>query len=707
MFKSTSFVFDGVPSEDYNLMIYFLEDSIQREIELGTNIDIIEDRLPSNYSPIHYGTNLNKGMTFPLTIGSTEHLSDYEVDAILGWLTGHNTYKYLEYVDGDHYVRYKCFINNVSSVYINGLATAFNCDIVCDSQFAYEYPIKQEFLVDATESTVNFFNRSSYNGYLKPKLEVQFADTCNTLSIVNESDNNREFKINYFDRVVNDENTVNYSYDTTLSDVVSQELDPSEYFSWQDGDIPDGNWNDLVYGDGIYVLLPINGNKAQVSLDQCITWQETELPCTGTFKGCYGAGGFVAIEVGQSSDVVVYSQTGVTWAQVPAESTLPVAQKWNDICFAEIDMFSAGYYIVVGESSIGACSLSGLNWRTLEVELPEGNWSSVTYGGGKVIATAKNSNTIAYASSITQWRELELPITADWVDGAYNTTNGWVLIADTVSTVEQKPIALHSQNGIQWDIVHMPINSWLGIASTNNGYVAVSHNKYAKSSNGIDWKIDSLPYSIKAISQGNGNTFCIGDKKLLISSMLNMVDGSFTFSITEDNIMRNVIISAKIENMSNVNSDFSSNGELQLFIENDESTEPTVFDYVVMTTDIRQGLGVAGVQLKALWDAETKTVTILYKCDPSHSSVMEALLTINVNYQLSIVTDLGMEGLVLSFDNDNQIITSNRDSLNPYKYFNMKFFRLLKGNNRLKLKTDAGEAKVIITCEFLRKVGGF
>ena len=86
---------------------------------------------------------------------------------------------------------------------------------------------------------------------------------------------------------------------------------------------------------------------------------------------------------------------------------------------------------------------------------------------------------------------------------------------------------------------------------------------------------------------------------------------------------------------------------------------------------------------------------------------MEALLTINVNYQLSIVTDLGMEGLVLSFDNDNQIITSNRDSLNPYKYFNMKFFRLLKGNNRLKLKTDAGEAKVIITCEFLRKVGGF
>ena len=705
MFKSTSFIFDGVPSEDYGLMIYFLEDSIDRELALGTDVDVIEDRLPANYSPIHYGTNLNKEMTFPLTIGSVESLSDYEVDAILGWLTGHNTYKYLEYVDGDHYVRYKCFINNVKSVYMNGLAAAFNCDVVCDSQFAYEYPIKQEFQVDDTESVVNFFNRSSYNGYLKPKLDILFANDCNSMSIINESDDNREFKINYFDRIVTEDNTVDYVYDTTLSDVVSQNIEPSEYFSWQEGNLPTGNWNDILYGDDVYVLLPENGNKAQISLDKCVTWKEIELPCTGTFKGCYGAAGFVAIEVEQASQTVIYSQTGVNWTQVTEANSLPVKQKWNSICFAEIDMFSDGYYIAVGESSIGAASLSGLNWRTLDVTLPSGNWNEVAYGNGTAIAISKNTNKIAYASGVTTWKELSLPVTSSWTNLTYGV-NGWVIIADTVASTEQKPLCLHSTNGVNWETINMPINSWRDISFSGGNYIAISNNKYGISSNGIDWQINTLPKTLKFMVSSGTESYGVGEG-LLISTMLNSVEGSFSFLVSEDNIMSKVIISAKIENMSNANPDFSSNGEVQLYMQDDGTGQPTEFDWIILTNDLRHGLGTAGVQFKATWDAENKTVNIQYICDPSHENVMEALLSVRVNYQLSIITDLGMEDLILSFDNQNQIITSNRESLNPYSYFNMKFFRLLKGNNKLKMKTEGGVAKVVITCEFLRKVGGF
>ena len=51
MLKSTSFIFDGVPSDTYGLMIYFLDDESTKELPLGTDVDMIEDRLPKNISP--------------------------------------------------------------------------------------------------------------------------------------------------------------------------------------------------------------------------------------------------------------------------------------------------------------------------------------------------------------------------------------------------------------------------------------------------------------------------------------------------------------------------------------------------------------------------------------------------------------------------------------------------------------------------------
>ena len=41
MLRSTSFLFDGHSSEDFGLMIYFLDDEAQRELELGTNVEMI------------------------------------------------------------------------------------------------------------------------------------------------------------------------------------------------------------------------------------------------------------------------------------------------------------------------------------------------------------------------------------------------------------------------------------------------------------------------------------------------------------------------------------------------------------------------------------------------------------------------------------------------------------------------------------------
>ena len=72
--------------------------------------------------------------------------------------------------------------------------------------------------------------------------------------------------------------------------------------------------------------------------------------------------------------------------------------------------------------------------------------------------------------------------------------------------------------------------------------------------------------------------------------------------------------------------------------------------------------------------------------------------------RISAFTDIpaGFANAVISIDNQNQIITSSTGD-NLYPYFNKKFFRLARGDNRLKI---TGTGKLKILCSFPVNVGG-
>ena len=87
----------------------------------------------------------------------------------------------------------------------------------------------------------------------------------------------------------------------------------------------------------------------------------------------------------------------------------------------------------------------------------------------------------------------------------------------------------------------------------------------------------------------------------------------------------------------------------------------------------------------------------------------------NKNYYYEEVNSYGLSGdvnvdgdeLVVTIDNKNQIMDSNRLNFNIYEYFgdeygNHDFLRLVRGDNEL---VFTGSGTVTITCEFLRKVG--
>lgn len=712
MFRSTSFKFDGVSSETYGLMIYFTDDSEIRDLSLGTDVELIEDRLPKQISPIHYGVDMNKPMTFPLTFGSTNYLKDYDVDAILSWLTGHQQYKWLEFIDGDHYIRYKCHLNNVKTLYVNGLPFAFECDVECDGQFGYEPVEIFEYEVNELGISDDFFNRSSYNGYLYPDVEILFNDDCTTLSIVNETDGGREFKINHFDR-----ETINTTSDeigeiTTLGAKIQANSELNEsIISWENVEVDTSiHIAEIIQGENIWVALPYNDSTALYSEDNGLTWTPTPLPYSGTWTGCYGDNKFVAICKDNDSDVASVSEDGITWSSTIIN--LPIIQTWNRVRYMTTAGVMKDQYVAVGgpNSNIVAVSDNGWAWQSYSLPFAQ-EWRDVIGGDGNIIAIGGNSNVAAITSDCIDWFYLELPKNATWTTGVYNNNIDnpyYALFADTLYDGLREEVALVSTDFETWNIVDFPLGAWSDAIHNNGSYVVIGEKQFAYSLDSSVWTTNTLPrYASSIIVINDGRYICtVNDTNYLLSADASVVEGSFSIDILgEDSDLdsiSNVFMHASIADTLGDDS-YSTNGEKLLATYTED--EFTGGDFIPITSDLRYGAASNGVMLSATFDPNG-VVNINYIADSGHNSVISAPLEIRITFDRNYSVDYGYDNLVANFNNKNKIITTNKDNLNMYEYFNKHFFRLVKGLNKLNMKTDSGSCKVIIKCEFLRKVGG-
>lgn len=77
------------------------------------------------------------------------------------------------------------------------------------------------------------------------------------------------------------------------------------------------------------------------------------------------------------------------------------------------------------------------------------------------------------------------------------------------------------------------------------------------------------------------------------------------------------------------------------------------------------------------------------------------------NGRMFAFSDLPRNNVNLIIDNENEIITTDKDGLNPYDKFNFRFLRLIPGNNELEFSVSSGgSANVTITCEYPVNIGG-
>lgn len=198
-FFGYEFVFDGLPCSEYGLMVYDFGSNTQGDSSFKPG-EIQEDRIAGRYDSLMYGLTQNQPLEYTLVFGANmesvdaaRNLDRFEVEAIAAWLIGHDTWKWLEISQSDmETFRYRCIITDLKMITYGNMPWAFSCNVTCDSPFAYTFPEVKTVDVSG-ETDFVLYNRSTYNGFYRPQIVIE-TSAGGDISIVNTSDNDREFK---------------------------------------------------------------------------------------------------------------------------------------------------------------------------------------------------------------------------------------------------------------------------------------------------------------------------------------------------------------------------------------------------------------------------------------------------------------------------------------------------------------------------------
>lgn len=200
-FYGSSFIFDSVPCDNFELMMYDIDGASQTGGSFASTVTPVEETLPSRWKPIFYGMKFEGRLEFSIVFGANQrridegrYLDRGEMDVIASWLTGVDGYRYLSIVQEDMlYVRYKCYISSLEIVEYGMVPWALKATVTCDSPYAYLYPHEYSYDIDGS-ALISILNESSLNGYYYPVIEFT-RSSGNTLTIENQTDGGRTFTL--------------------------------------------------------------------------------------------------------------------------------------------------------------------------------------------------------------------------------------------------------------------------------------------------------------------------------------------------------------------------------------------------------------------------------------------------------------------------------------------------------------------------------
>jgi phage-related protein len=197
-FWAKSFIFDGIPSEIYDMRVFSFEAGGLVNSPAGANIEIFDKQIYRKPKPYFYGVSQRPVLQFPLTFGSFNVVNGDSRSLIKKWLFGNLNYKILQLVQCDlDGIYFNCFLTDPSDLYVANVNYAFSCTVTCDAPWGWEYPktITHTYSGSSIQNrSFTFNNLSDDLDYMYPTLSFTLNSLGGDFTLTNASDSSRIFK---------------------------------------------------------------------------------------------------------------------------------------------------------------------------------------------------------------------------------------------------------------------------------------------------------------------------------------------------------------------------------------------------------------------------------------------------------------------------------------------------------------------------------
>jgi len=255
-FSAKTFIFNGIPSEFFNLYLGEIDGDGQSTTSLGSDVSLLTEKIFRRPVPYLYGAEQTPMLQFTLSAFFPGAMDVGFFTKISGWLFGQQNYKKLYLCQADMTdVYFNCFLTAPQIVKMGNMITGFTTTVVCDAPWGWKenYVFTQTGLTYGGDQTVTLFNDSDNTFYTKPTATITFDATGGDASIINTSDSNRETEFVGIDG--SDVITLNSDIETISGTSGDTDFLNGTKFNYK--------WLRLVRGHNI---LTVNGRISSLSL---------------------------------------------------------------------------------------------------------------------------------------------------------------------------------------------------------------------------------------------------------------------------------------------------------------------------------------------------------------------------------------------------------------------------------------------------------
>jgi phage-related protein len=134
MFYGKTFIFDGQPSEFYNLYLGELNGSGEGTTT-AQDVTLLTQKVYRRPVPLLYGAEQTPVLSFPLSFYSPDEITAESLSEISGWLFSQQNYKVLRICQNDMSdIYFNCFLTAPQITRVGNIIQAISCTVMCYSR---------------------------------------------------------------------------------------------------------------------------------------------------------------------------------------------------------------------------------------------------------------------------------------------------------------------------------------------------------------------------------------------------------------------------------------------------------------------------------------------------------------------------------------------------------------------------------------------